>query len=83
MRLSLLAIGCVLATTNALNATSLSDLSLPSEERAGYRVVGRPEGFASKTTGGGGARCEIPADIAQLKAWLTDNVPRCIVIDKE
>lgn len=52
-------------------------------ERATYAVVGKPEGFAVGTTGGGSAACAIPGSVAQLKTWLTDSVARCIVIDKE
>ena len=52
-------------------------------ERAGNAVVGKPEGFASGTTGGGSAACAAPSDITQLKTWLTDSTARCIVIDKE
>ncbi|KAG9200114.1 hypothetical protein G6514_007591 [Epicoccum nigrum] len=52
-------------------------------ERAGNAVVGKPEGFASGTTGGGSAACAAPSDITQLKEWLTDSTARCIVIDKE
>ena len=52
-------------------------------ERASNAVVGKPEGFASGTTGGGSAACAAPSDITQLKEWLTDSTARCIVIDKE
>ncbi|KAF2495774.1 putative pectin lyase [Lophium mytilinum] len=45
-------------------------------------VVGSPVGFAVGTTGGGSATPQYPADIAQLTAWLTDNVPRVIVLDR-
>ena len=46
-------------------------------------VVGKPEGFASGTTGGGSAACLVPSGVAELKNWLTDSVARCIVLDKE
>lgn len=52
-------------------------------ERAGNAVVGKPEGFASSTTGGGSAACAAPSDVTQLKQWLSDSTARCIVIDKE
>lgn len=52
-------------------------------QRATYAVVGKPEGFASGTTGGGSANCAVPANPAQLKTWLTDSTARCIVLDKE
>ncbi|CAN9274670.1 unnamed protein product [Alternaria alternata] len=34
-------------------------------------------------TGGDKATCQVPSSVAQLTTWLTDNVARCIVIDKE
>ncbi|KAF1968084.1 pectin lyase-like protein [Bimuria novae-zelandiae CBS 107.79] len=52
-------------------------------ERAAYAVKGKPEGFATGTTGGGSAACVVPSSTAQLKTWLADNVARCIVLDKE
>ncbi|QSZ31729.1 hypothetical protein DSL72_001297 [Monilinia vaccinii-corymbosi] len=45
-------------------------------------VVGKAEGFAASATGGGSARPAIPANIKQLVTWLSDNVPRTIVLDK-
>lgn len=79
MKLSALAIGSAIAT---VNAAALGDRSR-FEERATYAVVGKPEGFASGTTGGGSAACAIPSSVAQLKTWLTDSTARCIVLDKE
>ncbi|KAE8151656.1 pectin lyase fold/virulence factor [Aspergillus avenaceus] len=46
-------------------------------------VVGSAFGFASGTTGGGSAAAAAPADIKELKEWLTDSTPRVILIDKE
>lgn len=46
-------------------------------------VVGTAEGFAHSTTGGGSATPQYPANIAELKSWLTDNVARVIVLNKE
>ncbi|KAF2810646.1 pectin lyase-like protein [Mytilinidion resinicola] len=46
-------------------------------------VVGTPEGFAASTTGGGSATPQYPADIAELKTWLTDSTTRVIVLNKE
>ncbi|KAH7117921.1 pectin lyase A precursor [Dendryphion nanum] len=46
-------------------------------------VVGKPEGFATGTTGGGSAACAVPSSTAQLKTWLSDSTARCIVLDKE
>ncbi|KAL5598749.1 hypothetical protein BROUX41_003915 [Berkeleyomyces rouxiae] len=46
-------------------------------------VVGRPQGFAKDTTGGGDLTPESPADIAELKEWLTDEQPRVILLQKE
>jgi pectin lyase len=50
---------------------------------AAVGVVGTPPGFAASTTGGGSATPQYPADIAELKTWLTDSVARVIVLDKE
>ncbi|PBP23007.1 pectin lyase A precursor [Diplocarpon rosae] len=46
-------------------------------------VVGTAPGFAAGTTGGGSATPQYPADIVELKAWLTDATPRVIVLEKE
>lgn len=46
-------------------------------------VVGTPPGFAASTTGGGSATPQYPADINELKTWLTDSVARVIVLNKE
>jgi pectate lyase len=46
-------------------------------------VVGKPSGFAASTTGGGDAVAVVPSDIKELKAWLTDDLPRVILLDKE
>jgi pectin lyase len=46
-------------------------------------VVGTPTGFATGTTGGGSATPGYPADIAELKTWLTDSTARVIVLNKE
>ena len=79
MKLSVFAVGSAIATANA---AVLGDRS-QFDERAAYAVVGKPEGFASGTTGGGSAACAIPSSVAQLKSWLTDSTARCIVLDKE
>ncbi|OAV97172.1 hypothetical protein PTTG_02748 [Puccinia triticina 1-1 BBBD Race 1] len=41
-----------------------------------------PFGFGSKVTGGGNAAPQTPRDTAELQAWLTDKVPRVILIRK-
>lgn len=46
-------------------------------------VSGAAFGFANGTTGGGDAEALAPSDFSQLAAWLTDNTPRIILIDKE
>ncbi|KAI6711003.1 pectin lyase [Diplocarpon mali] len=46
-------------------------------------VVGTAPGFAAGTTGGGSATPQYPADIDQLKTWLTDATARVIVLDRE
>lgn len=35
------------------------------------------------TTGGGNARPRIPRDIHELSSWLSDSIPRVIVIERE
>lgn len=45
--------------------------------------AGSPVGFASGTTGGGNAPCQAPSSIQQFVSWLEDNVPRCILVDRE
>nr|DAC85250.1 TPA_exp: pectin lyase [Monilinia laxa] len=45
-------------------------------------VVGKAEGFAALATGGGAAAPAIPANINELVTWLTDDVPRTIILDK-
>jgi pectin lyase len=69
----------ILALLSAVSSTTA--VVLPA--RATYAVVGKPEGFASGTTGGGSAACAVPSSIAQLKTWLSDSTARCIVLDKE
>ncbi|KAI6714539.1 pectin lyase F-2 [Diplocarpon mali] len=52
-------------------------------QSAAAGVTGEAPGFATGTTGGGAAVGAYPADIFELKTWLTDAVPRTILIDKE
>ncbi|KAI5789779.1 pectin lyase A precursor [Peziza echinospora] len=61
----------------------LTLLTLLTPAALAQTVKGSPEGFATGTTGGGSATPQYPADIAQLKTWLTDSTPRVIVINKE
>jgi pectin lyase len=75
MKLNILALGSA-AITTVTNAAVLG-------ERAANAVVGKPEGFASGTTGGGNAACQVPSGTAQLKTWLADSTARCIILDKE
>lgn len=72
MKFTILALGSAIYA----NAATLG-------QRATYAVVGKPEGFATGTTGGGSAACAVPSSVAQLKTWLTDSTARCIVLDKE
>ncbi|KAF1933846.1 polysaccharide lyase family 1 protein [Didymella exigua CBS 183.55] len=72
MKLTILTLGSALS----VNAAVLG-------ERATFAVVGKPEGFATGTTGGGAAKCVAPGNVKVLKEWLMDSTPRCIVIDKE
>ncbi|KAH9464183.1 hypothetical protein Pst134EB_003716 [Puccinia striiformis f. sp. tritici] len=48
------------------------------------KTTGKPApfGFGSKVTSGGNATPQTPKDAAQLEAWLTDKVPRVILISK-
>lgn len=46
-------------------------------------VTGTPDGFAAGTTGGGDATPATPSSLEELKTWLTDDVARVIVIDRE
>ncbi|CZR50141.1 probable pectin lyase A [Phialocephala subalpina] len=50
---------------------------------AAVGVVGTAEGFGKSTTGGGSATPAYPKDIAELTTWLTDDVARVIVLNKE
>ncbi|KAF2124121.1 polysaccharide lyase family 1 protein [Dothidotthia symphoricarpi CBS 119687] len=79
MKISALALGSAFATANAAAVGDRSQFA----ERATYAVVGKAEGFAASTTGGGSAACAIPASVTELKTWLTDSTARCIVLDKE
>jgi pectin lyase len=49
----------------------------------GASIVGKADGFAAGTTGGGSVPCTAPANIEQLKSWLADSTARCILLDKE
>ncbi|KAE8356680.1 pectin lyase fold/virulence factor [Aspergillus coremiiformis] len=61
-----------------LTATALLSASAHAQG-----VAGTPFGFASGTTGGGKATPAAPKDANELKQWLSDSVPRVILIDKE
>jgi pectin lyase len=50
---------------------------------AAVGVVRTALGFAASTTGGSSATPQYPADITELKAWLTDSTARVIVLNKE
>ncbi|CUS08299.1 unnamed protein product [Tuber aestivum] len=47
------------------------------------QVVGAATGFAKGVTGGGSATPAYPADIKELRSWLTDSTPRVIMLKKE
>ncbi|KAL2275817.1 hypothetical protein FJTKL_01574 [Diaporthe vaccinii] len=49
---------------------------------AAVSVSGEAEGFASGVTGGGDATPVYPADIEELKAYLTSDEPQVVVLDK-
>ncbi|PYH78618.1 pectin lyase-like protein [Aspergillus uvarum CBS 121591] len=59
----------------------LAALLLGQVDAAG--VTGKAFGFASGTTGGGNAAAATPSSLAQLKEWITDDVARTIMIDRE
>jgi pectin lyase len=67
-----------------LNAAprSLLLVLLASARSISATNYGSPAGFASGTTGGGNAPCRVPANNAQFLAWVSDNVPRCILVDR-
>ncbi|PLW58281.1 hypothetical protein PCANC_00786 [Puccinia coronata f. sp. avenae] len=56
----------------------------PGDPSGSPQNTGKPTpfGFGSRVTGGGNATPQTPKDPAQLEAWLTDQVPRVIVISK-
>ncbi|KAE8142978.1 putative pectin lyase E [Aspergillus pseudotamarii] len=47
------------------------------------QVQGTPFGFAAGTTGGGNAKAAAPSSLQELVGWLSDDVPRVILIDRE
>ncbi|KAB8075475.1 pectin lyase fold/virulence factor [Aspergillus leporis] len=46
-------------------------------------VTGSAFGFAQGTTGGGSAKPATPSSLDELKKWITDDVARVILIDRE
>jgi hypothetical protein len=56
----------------------------PTADPSHARNTAKPTtfGFGSKVTGGGNAPPQTPKDAAELEAWLTDKVPRVILISK-
>ncbi|GAB1193893.1 hypothetical protein APSETT444_003128 [Aspergillus pseudonomiae] len=64
-----------------LLASLLASRALGSNSSS--KVYGIPAGFAYSFTGGGNVTPAIPANVTQLRDWLTDNKPRVIVLDKE
>ncbi|KAE8355637.1 pectin lyase fold/virulence factor [Aspergillus coremiiformis] len=46
-------------------------------------VTGQAFGFGQATTGGGNAAPQTPSSLQELTNWITDNVPRVILIDRE
>ncbi|KAB8269003.1 pectin lyase fold/virulence factor [Aspergillus minisclerotigenes] len=46
-------------------------------------VSGTAFGFAQGTTGGGNASPQTPSSLDELKTWITDDVARVILIDRE
>ncbi|KAE8353406.1 pectin lyase fold/virulence factor [Aspergillus coremiiformis] len=47
------------------------------------QVKGKPFGFAAGVTGGGNAKPAAPGSLQELAQWLSDSVPRTILIDRE
>jgi pectin lyase len=66
-----------------MSITSILSLLLLAGHSLAVGVVGKAEGFAASTTGGGSATPQYPANIAELKTWLTDSTARVIVLNKE
>ncbi|KAE8389492.1 pectin lyase fold/virulence factor [Aspergillus alliaceus] len=66
-----------------LLSASIGALLALAQLGASQKIVGAAQGFASGVTGGGSAEPQTPRDINELKAWLTDDTPRVIVLSKE
>lgn len=64
--------------TTALFATLVAGAA----SAATVSVSGKAEGFASGVTGGGDATPVYPADIEELKTYLTSDEPQVVVLDK-
>lgn len=84
MKLTLLALSSVLSVNAAvLGERIVAEDAHNVARQAPARVVGKPEGFASGATGGGSATCFDAETPQQLREWLEDDAPRCIVLRKE
>lgn len=60
----------------------LATLVAGAVNAATVSVSGEAEGFASGVTGGGDATPVYPADIEELKTYLTSDKPQVVVLDK-
>lgn len=60
----------------------LATLVAGAANAATVSVSGEAEGFASGVTGGGDATPVYPADIEELKTYLTSDEPQVVVLDK-
>ncbi|KAL1306496.1 hypothetical protein AAFC00_005191 [Neodothiora populina] len=74
-----------LSLLSVLLAATVSQVSAAPAAAASSAVAvkGKAYGFATGTTGGGNAAAVYPSDIAELKKYLSDDVARVIVLNKE
>jgi pectate lyase len=66
-----------------LHRSVLAAVTLLGATVSASGVSGTAFGFATGTTGGGSASPASPSDTTQLTEWLTDSIPRVILVDKE
>lgn len=84
MKLALLTFGSVLSANAAVLGERFYARDFNKVVRDGApQVIGKAEGFASGVTGGGNATCFTAETPDQLREWLEDDIPRCIVLRKE
>ncbi|PKY08422.1 pectin lyase-like protein [Aspergillus campestris IBT 28561] len=65
-----------------MKSAVLSVLLALGARSAHAQVQGAAFGFATGTTGGGDAQPQSPASLEELTAWITDDTPRTILLDR-